>query len=79
MDQQTWTTLLGMAGFTLALFGYLRSMKAEISDEIGRLGKRMDDGFTRVDSRLTMLEQRTFELASRLPAPPLQPPRSSVA
>jgi hypothetical protein len=82
VDQQTWMTLFGMAGFTLTLFGYLRAIKADLKAEItgmetrltgriDRLEVRVDDGFDRVDAHLSVLEQRTYDLAVRLPAPPV--------
>ena len=35
VEQQTWMTLLGVAGFSLALLGYLATMKRELKAEIG--------------------------------------------
>lgn len=34
VEQQTWVTLLGFAGFGLALMGYLTSMRRELKTEI---------------------------------------------
>ena len=73
MDTQTLTTLLGMAGFVVALLGYLAMMKRDLKADTAalenRLGSRItevrDDvrsGFTAVDQRLTVLEQRTYDL-----------------
>jgi hypothetical protein len=110
VEQDTWVTLLGFAGFAVALFGYLGAirrdlrfeigacrselkaeigafrseLKAEIrqvSDELrgtdGRLSgqiadlrREMKGEFAKVDARLTTLEQRTYDLSTRLPARP---------
>gem|GEM_PF-3721602 len=73
MDTQTLTTLIGMAGFTLALFGYLatmkRDLKTDMSTQIAATNARIDElrtdmrtGFASVDQRLAVLEQRTYDL-----------------
>lgn len=80
MNTQTLTTLLGMAGFVMALLGYLATMKRDLKADTAalkadtaalehRLGSRVtevrDDvrsGFTAVDRRLAVLEQRTYDL-----------------
>lgn len=85
VDPQTWTTLLGTAGFALAVLGYLRAVRGDLKNEIAhletRLDGKIDGGFSRMDSRLatvesrlSTLEQRTFDLASRLPQPAASPP-----
>ena len=77
MDTQTLTTLIGMvigmAGFALALFGYLATMKRDLKTEMATMGSRLDAridelrtdlraGFASVDQRLAVLEQRTYDL-----------------
>lgn len=80
VEQQTWMTLLGMAGFTLALFTYLGAMKrdlrAEISDCRSDLKADIADvkaDIGRLDGRLTTIEQRTYDLSTRLPPAPTRP------
>jgi septal ring factor EnvC (AmiA/AmiB activator) len=34
VEQQTWVTLLGVAGFTLALAGYLHTVKRDLRTEL---------------------------------------------
>lgn len=73
MDTQTLTTLIGMAGFAVALFGYLatmkRDLKTDMSTQIAATNARIDElrtdmraGFASVDQRLAVLEQRTYDL-----------------
>jgi hypothetical protein len=74
VEQQTWATLLGVGGFALAVLGYLRAIRTDLKSDIARLETRTESGFARVESRLSTLEQRTFDLASRLPQPsPVRP------
>ncbi len=106
VEQQTWMTLLGVAGFALALFGYLAAMKRELRADIGglraelkgdnaelrtelkgdiaelrtelksdisQLRTEIRGDLAKVDSRLTTLEQRTFDLSTRLPPAPARP------
>ena len=72
MDQQTWTTLLGMAGFTLALFGYLRTMKTDLRGDLetglARLESRMDSKFDAVDTRFEAVDKRFDAVDKRFDA-----------
>ena len=95
VDRETWVAMLGFAGFTLALFGYLAAMKRDLRAEIGDCraetaslrtelksdladlrkdlksdiaNVRSDIG--RLDGRMTTLEQRTYDISTRLPARP---------
>ena len=100
MEQQTWVSLLGMAGFTLALATYLHTtlrdlrtelraeisgcrselkgemagMRSELKGDIAELRREMKLEFAKVDGRLTTLEQRTYDLSTRLPPAPAQQP-----
>lgn len=78
VEQQTWMTLLGVAGFSLALLGYLANMKRELKSEIGgvRTELKAEITYTRVDlkadigrldARLVTLENRTYDISTRLP------------
>ena len=73
MEQQTWVSLLGMAGFTLALAGYLHTvvrdlrseLKAEISGcrselkgEIGSLRSELKADIADVRSDIARLDGR---------------------
>lgn len=103
MDQQTWTTLVGLAGFSLAMITYLTAMKRDLKAEIGssRAELKADIGslrtelkteiadtrtelkadiasvrddlkaeIARVEIRLISLENRTYDISTRLPAAP---------
>jgi len=100
LEQQTWVSLLGMAGFALALAGYLRNVlrdlstdlraeisgcRSELKDEIATTRVELKDEITitrtelkadiaRLDGRLTTIEQRTYDLSTRLPPAPAQSP-----
>ena len=48
----------------------IAGLRTELKGDIARLDARMDAGFGRVETRLTTLEQRTYELSMRLPPLP---------
>lgn len=92
MEQQTWATLAGFAGFGLAMITYLTAMKRDLKTEISgfrtelktdisdlRTELKTDIADTRaelkadiarVEVRLISLENRTYDISTRLPAAP---------
>lgn len=85
MDVQTWASAASIIAVALTAFGVfsrkLNDFRAELKAEIGgvrtelkndiaRLEERTERGFGRVETRLDTLEQRTFELSTRLPPLP---------
>lgn len=52
------------------LKGDIAGLRTELKGDIGRLDARMEQGFGRVESRLNGLDQRAFELSTRLPPLP---------
>jgi hypothetical protein len=77
MDLQTWVSLVAIAGFGLAVLGSLRSFRkefrTELKSEIGGLRTELKGDLAEVNCRLSVLEERSYDLASTLPPPP---PRS---
>jgi hypothetical protein len=74
VDLQTWASAASILAVGLTALGMLSrkvdGLRTELKGEIGRLEERMNRGFSRVESRLDTLEQRTFELSTRLPPLP---------
>jgi hypothetical protein len=118
VELETLVNLAALAGFALALFGYLHTMKRDLRNEfkgdigacrielkdqisglrtelkdqisglrtelkdeisglrtelkgdIAELRREMKGEFAKVDNRLTTLEQRTYDLSTRLPTSP---------
>lgn len=77
LEQQTWVTLLGFAGFGLALMGYLASMKRDLKTEIRdagadakadneRLEAQVADTRTELKTDLGRLDGRLVALESRM-------------
>lgn len=85
MDQQMLTTVLTGATVLLGLGGYLLAIKRDLKDDIAKVDRRVDSldnridgltahvdaGFQTVNTRLTALEQRTYDLSARLPPAPV--------
>lgn len=89
LEQQSWVTLLGFAGFAVALFGYLATFKrdmrsdmkemrtelkgdiaglrTEVKGDIAGLRTELKGDLHRIDDRLTTLENRTYDISTRLP------------
>lgn len=103
MDQQTWTTLAGFAGFGLAMLTFLTAMKrdlkadisgvrtelkadmaglkselkseiastrTELKTDIADTRAELKTDIARVETRLISLENRTYDISTRLPATP---------
>lgn len=56
VEQQTWMAFLGVAGFFLALMGYLANMKRDLKSDIGRV--RTDLGDTRRELKADIADTR---------------------
>ena len=81
VSQESWVTLAAIGAFAIALFGYLRNISKDLKAEIGKvddtIGKTRTElvsaltgGFAKVEARLIALEQRTYDISTRLPAAP---------
>lgn len=53
MDQQTWMTWVGIAGFALALFSYLGVIRRDLKGEFAGLRTELKTDIKAVDHRLT--------------------------
>ena len=57
VEQQTWVTLVAIAGFTLTLLGYLRNVRHDLAAGIGRLENQI--GAVRTELRADTADLRT--------------------
>lgn len=68
MDTQTTTLLIGFAGFVVAQFTYLATMKrdlrTEIADRFATERTHNDSKFDAIDARFDSVDQRIAELRS---------------
>lgn len=81
MDLQAWASIASIAAVGLAIVGVftrqigglkgeIGGLRTELKSNIAGLRSDMKAEFGRVGSRLNGLEQRTFELSTRLPPLP---------
>lgn len=68
LDQQTWTTLAALATFALGLFGYLATIRRDLKSEIAATRTELKTELGKVEDRLISLENRTYDISTRLPA-----------
>ncbi len=74
MDLQSWAAFAAILGALVANFALMSSKFAKLDAKVDRvrdeLRAEVRDGFRRVDGRLDVLEQRTYDLSVRLPPAP---------
>ena len=63
-----------MAGMRSELKDEMAGMRSELKGDIAELRREMKQEFAKVEGRLTTLEQRTYDLSTRLPPAPAQQP-----
>ena len=70
----------GRADLTAAIGGLrtelksdITNLRSELKSDTAELRGEMRDGLGRIDARLTVIEQRTYDLSTRLPPAPAAP------
>lgn len=62
-----------IGGLRTELTSDITNLRSELKSDTAELRGEMRDGLGRIDARLTVIEQRTYDLSTRLPPAPAAP------
>ena len=62
-----------ISGTDTRLSGEIGSLRTELKSDIAEFRREVRDEFSKLDGRITTLEQRSYDLSTRLPPAPAHP------